>query len=116
MRYVSVLMGLFVLAFVVPMVLVVSLSSPGLLAQDKPVVASAPEPQLTEVESLKLQLFTSNAQTIQSQMALLQSAMRELEQNREAFIVGIEKDHPGWLLNRQSVKWERAPTAPAAKK
>jgi hypothetical protein len=75
------------------------------------------EPVLTEVQTLKLQNFALQAQTIQTQMALLQQAMRQVDQDREALIQGIEKEHPGWLVNRQTLKWERAPQpAPAQKK
>jgi len=71
--------------------------------------AVAPEPQLTEVQALKLQNYALQAQTIQTQMALLQAAMREVDQGREALIQGTEKEHAGWLLNRQTLKWEKAP-------
>jgi hypothetical protein len=82
-----------------------------------PAPAVAPEPQLTEVQSLKLQNYALQAQTIQTQMALLQAAMRDVDQGREALIQAVEKEHPGWLVNRQSLKWERAPApAPAQKK
>jgi hypothetical protein len=78
-----------------------------------PAPASA-DPQYTEVQSLKLQNYALQAQTIQTQMALLQSAMREVEQGREALIQSIEKEHPGWVVSRQTLKFEKAP-APVKK-
>jgi hypothetical protein len=76
----------------------------GAFAQEKPA-----EPTLTEVQTLKLQNYALQAQTIQTQMALLQAAMRDVDQGREALIQGIEKEHPGWLLSRQTLKWEKTP-------
>jgi hypothetical protein len=80
-------------------------------AQEKPV-----EPVLTEVQTLKLQNFALQGQTIQTQMALLQAAMREVEQGREALIQAVEKEHPGWVMNRQSMKWEKVPVLVTPKK
>lgn len=84
-----------------------------LTAQDAPTPTA---PALTEVQTLRLQNYALQAQTIQTQMALLQAAMREVEQGRESLIQGIEKEHPGWLLSRQTLKWEKAPTPAPVKK
>jgi hypothetical protein len=81
----------------------------GAFGQEKPV-----EPVLTEVQTLRLQNAALQAQTIQTQMALLQAAMREVEQGREVLIQGIEKEHPGWVVSRQTLKFEKAP-APVKK-
>jgi hypothetical protein len=71
--------------------------------------AQTSEPTFSEVESLKLQNYALQAQTIQAQMALLQSAMRDVELGREALLVGIERAHPGWRVDRQTLKWDAAP-------
>ena len=71
--------------------------------------AVAPEPQDTREQSLQLQLFDSNGQTLELQAVLIEQAKRQLAREREAYIVQLEKEHPGWLKNRQTLKWEKAP-------
>lgn len=82
-------------------------------AQEKPVVAQAAsaEPQFTKEQSLQLENYLLRDQTIQTQMALLQQAAQKNAGDREAYIQQLEKEHPGWLLNRQTLKWEKAPVA-----
>lgn len=90
-----------------------TLSSVGafVFAQEKPVV----EPVFTEVQTLKLQLFDQQMQTIQAQRVLLQQAETEVRRNRAELLAAVEKDHPGWTVNRETLKWEKVPL-PASKK
>jgi hypothetical protein len=88
------------------------------LAQEKPA-----EPTLTKEEALQLENYELRDQTIQTQLAMLQQAAQQLQRDgqknaldSEAFIQSLEKSHPGWLRNRQTKKWERAPQAPAPAK
>jgi hypothetical protein len=91
----------------------------GAFGQEKPA-----EPTLTKKKALQLENYELRDQTIQTQLAMLQQAAQQLQRDgqknaldSEAFIQSLEKSHPGWLRNRQTKKWERAPQpAPAPKK
>ena len=80
------------------------------------VTAQSPEPTFTEVQSLKLQLFDQQMQTIQAQRVLLQQAETEVRRNRADLLTAIEQSYPGWTIHRETLKWEKVPVPPASKK
>lgn len=93
----------------------VGLIAVGLVAQEKPAAPVAPV--YTELQQLKLSNLALQAQAIQAQAALLQQAMRQVDTDRTALILSIEKDHPGWMINRETLQWETVtPPTPATPK
>jgi hypothetical protein len=56
---------------------------------------------------LKLQNLTLQLQMAQTQIALLQTAAKQTSTEREALLTSIEKEHPGWTLNRETGQWEK---------
>jgi hypothetical protein len=96
----------------VVMVFVASVGGGWLAAQDKPKPVPdvpAQAPVLTEVQSLKLQNLTLQLQMAQTQIALLQTAAKQTAADRDALLTSIEKEHPGWALNRETGQWEQKP-------
>lgn len=78
--------------------------------------AQTQTPGLTEVQTLRLQNLALKAQSIEMQVALLQQAMQQVVQERQALIAEIEREHPGWTLNPQTGKLEAKPAQVAPKK
>ena len=89
-------------------------------AQEKPQASAAAtqplEPSFTREQSLQLENYLLRDQTIQTQLALLQQAAQKNAQDREAYIQALEREHAGWMLDRQTLKWVKAPVAAPPKK
>lgn len=86
-------------------------------AQEKPTAPTAPAaaaPAYTETQQLKLQNLVLQQQLAQTQLTLLQTALKQVEAERETLLVAIEKDHPGFIINRETLRFEPKP-APAKK-
>lgn len=104
------------------MVLCVVAASVSLSSQDKGATSPpAPAqkdsaPVLTEVQQLKLQNLSLQQQTATSQIALLQQALRTIDAERDVLIKAIEREHPGWAINRETGRWERVVSPPSAEK
>jgi hypothetical protein len=64
-------------------------------------------PELSEVQKLQLQNFALQDQVLQAQFIMIKQAKQQLDHDQTLYVTSIEQAHPGWILNRQTLKLEK---------